>query len=356
MRLLDVSVVIPTYRGADSIEELIRRVDSTLTAMGLTFDIVIVNDASPDSTWTVLSEMSDTFPGTIRIVDLLNNHGQAVATICGLANASGEIVVTMDDDLQHPPEEIPVLLNALHDHPGWDAVVGSWDRDHGVLRSLGSTVHARLDQLAYGTPKGFRLTAFRALRRPVVDALVQHETRTPAVNPLILSSAQQVHNVAVEHRERPRGSSTFTLRGGMSHTMQNFLQGSTLPLRLLSQFGLIALLGAVLIGLYQLVRWVFGADTPAGWMSSFIATLFFGGAILVGIGLLGEYISLLMKNATMPPRWSVRRTVGFDVERDSDSPHISSDVPPVVPDNRRNASGKRNHSRASDSTSGDDSS
>ncbi len=355
MHPLDVSVVIPTYRGADSIKELLRQVDSTLTATGLTFEIVVVNDASPDSTWTVLSEMSDIYPGTLRVIDLLNNHGQAVATMCGLAHTRGEIVVTMDDDLQHPPEEILSLLDALQDHPEWDAVIGSWDRDHGMLRSLGSTVHARLDQLAYGTPKGFRLTAFRALRRPVVDALVQNETRTPAINPLILGSAQHVRNVPVEHRERSHGSSTFTMRGGVSHTMQNFFQGSTLPLRLLSQFGLIASLGAILIAFYQLIRWALGASTPAGWMSSFIATLFFGGAILVGIGLLGEYVSLLMKNATMPPRWNVRRTLGVDNGGTFGGPRDSADQSLGVSDNRRNADGNVNHSRVSDSSGEPDS-
>lgn len=311
MRPVDVSVVIPTYGGAETIGDVVRGVQSTLESLSTVFEIVVVNDASPDDTWTILSELSAEHPRTLRVIDLLNNHGQAVATVCGLAYARGDIVVTMDDDLQHPPKEIPTLLAALNSHPEWDAVVGAWDRDHGLLRSVGSRIHAQLDQLAYGTPKGFRLTAFRALRRPVVHALVQNETRTPAVNPLILGSARHVHNVPVEHRERPRGSSGFTVRGGVSHTMQNFLQGSTLPLRLLSQFGLVACLGAILIGLYQLTRWTLGADTPAGWMSSFLATLFFGGAILIGIGLLGEYISLLMKNATMPPRWNVRRTMGF---------------------------------------------
>lgn len=346
---VDISVVVPTYGGANSIEELIRRIDTTLTAMGLTFEIVVVNDSSPDQTWTVLTGLSESYPDTLRVVDLMNNHGQAVATMCGLANTSGDIVVTMDDDLQHPPEEIPSLLAALQEHPEWDAVIGSWDRDHGMVRSLGSSVHARLDRLAHGTPKGFRLTAFRAMRRPVVDALVRNETRTPAVNPLVLRSARQVHNVSVEHRERPRGSSTFTMRGGISHTWQNFLQGSTFPLRLLSQFGVVASLGAILIGCYQLIRWALGADTPAGWMSSFVATLFFGGTILVGIGLLGEYISLLMKNATQPPRWIVRQTLGFESDASYDARSASAHQSVRVSDNRRNAAGNVNHSRTSDS-------
>jgi hypothetical protein len=165
----------------------------------------------------------------------------------------------------------------------------------------------------------------------VVDAVVTSGTRTPVVTPMILASASEVHNVSVDHHERPYGQSTFSVRSGIARTVQNFLQGSTLPLRLLSRFGIAVSLIALIIGSFMLIRWFLGANTPPGWMSTFLATMFLGGAILVAIGLQGEYIALVMKNVTNPPRWSIKSTSGFDGP--------STDLVPSEPHDRHESTG-----------------
>jgi len=226
--------------------------------------------------------------------------------MCGLSYARGTLVATMDDDLQHPPEELAKLLDALEGHSEWDAVVGKWPRDEGLVRNLGSWLHEVSDRIAYGTPKGFRHTSFRVMRRPVAQALVEHQTRTPAVGPLMKQVTTRINNVEIEHHDRPYGRSGFSIGDGARRVVSNFLHGTTLPLRLLSRFGLASAALAVGLGLYFFIRWLLGYATPAGWVSSFLAIVFFGGAALFGIGILGEYTHLMIREVRRPPRWSIR--------------------------------------------------
>lgn len=305
----DLSVVIPTYRSSGSLTQLVERLHATLQSRNLSFEVILVNDASPDDTWDTIMSLAEAHPNTLRAVDLLHNHGQHMATMCGLARSRGAVVVTMDDDLQHPPEELPKLLDALAHHPDWDAVMGSWDRDQGLVRRLGSEVHAWADRLANGTPKGLRYSAYRAMRRPVVDAMVAHRTRLPVVGPLMTSVTVRVHNVPVRHDPRAQGESNFRFGHGVAAVMANVVQGSTLPLRLMSVFGLVVAGIAFLVAGVFLVRALSGAPTPPGWASAFLATVFFGGVILVQIGLLGQYVHVIVQEVRQRPRWDVRRTV-----------------------------------------------
>jgi hypothetical protein len=276
---------------------------------GIDYEVVIVNDASPDDTWQRLEVLAPDHPELVAI-DLLANRGQALATLCGVAHARGDLVATMDDDLQHPPEELPHLLEALAANPSWDAVVGNWPRDHGFFRAAGSWLFGWVDRLAHGTPKGFRHTAFRVMRRPLVDALLSHESRTPLFGPLLTQLSSAVHNVPVAHAARKHGSSTLSLRAAVRQVSDNLIHGTTLPLRLMSRAGLSCAALAVVLSTVFFARWLAGADTPPGWTSVFMATVFFGGATLFGLGLLGEYVGLIIQEVRRPPRWSVRRVLG----------------------------------------------
>jgi glycosyltransferase involved in cell wall biosynthesis len=302
-----LSVVVPTYRSAPVLGELLDRLRATLADVD--YEVVIVNDASPDDTWERLEALAPRHPELVA-VDLLANRGQALATLCGVAHARGDLVATMDDDLQHPPEELPRLLEALAANPDWDAAVGTWPRDRGLIRGVGSWLFGRIDRLAHGTPKGFRHTAFRVMRRPLAEALLSHESRTPLFGPLLTQLSNEVHNVPVAHDARPHGGSTISLRRATSSVAANLIHGTTLPLRLLSYLGLLSAVVALVLAAVFFIRWLAGADTPPGWTSVFMATVFFGGAALFGLGLLGEYVGLIIQEVRRPPRWSVRRVIG----------------------------------------------
>lgn len=312
-----LSVVIPTYNNADALEHLVIRLSTTLNATGKTYELIIVNDGSSDATWDTLKKISESTSALVAI-DLLRNHGQARATMCGMAHARGLIVLTMDDDLQHPPEELPKLLDALEADPTTDAVMGWWTRDQGAFRNAGSRIHALIDRKANGTPKGFRHSSFRGMRRPVVDALVAHQTKTPVIGPLLRNVTDRITLVPVEHHPRAHGASQFRPAQGISTVLANLLQGSNAPLRGLVYFGGLCAASSAIAIIATLIGWANTPDSSPGWVLSFFAITFFGGTGLLGIGLLGEFVHLAMREVSVSPRWTIRQHVGGFSTVDSD--------------------------------------
>ena len=317
---VDVSVVVPVHNSAQTLPQLVRRLRTTLAETTGTHEVVLVNDGSTDESWEVIERLAREH-GEVVGIDLLRNHGQDPATMCGMDHARGHVVATLDDDLQQPPEELAVLLDHLDRHPQLDAVVGTWAHDQGLLRDLGTRFNALLDRLSNGTPRGFHHTAFRVMRRSTVDAILASRTRTPIVWALLTQATTRVENVPVRHVPRAHGSSGYTLRAAARLALKNFLQGTTLPLRLLSVLGFTSATIALLLIVLLVLRWVSGVATPPGWASSTLAVTFFGGMTLFGIGLIGEYLRLLMIEARSTP-WTVRRVVGQtdDVAARRDSP------------------------------------
>jgi polyisoprenyl-phosphate glycosyltransferase len=286
--------------------ELVARTDEFFAARQLRGEIILVNDASPDATWSVVEELARAHSSVVG-VDLMANQGQALATLCGIAHSRGRLVATMDDDLQQWPEDLAKLLAALNDHPEWDAAIGTWRRDHATLvRRLGSWVHAAADRYVHGTPAGFRHTSFRMMRRPLADALIEHETRTPVLGPMIRQLSTQVHNVEVRHSERRNGRSTITLRASVNRVITNVIHGTTLPLRLLSRLGAFAAALSVFLAAFFIARWAAGIQTPPGWASQLLITVFFGGMCLLGIGIIGRYLGLIVEETRGRPKWTVR--------------------------------------------------
>lgn len=303
---VDVSVVVPAFNAAATVNELAARLCHVLESSEEVFELVFVNDGSSDDTWQQLEALAAN-DSRVRAVDLMHNVGQPLATMAGIASASGMIVCTMDDDLQHPPEELPTLLAALRERSDWEVVVGIWSRDDSGVRNIGSHVYSLADRLAWSTPKDFRHTSFRAMRRHVAQALVEQSTMRPAVGPLLRSVSSEVWNVPVAHAHRRHGSSGITFRAGLSRTFSNFAHGSVLPLRVLTVVGATSSLGSFVAGIYLLGRWLVGARGPTGWLSAITSTLFIGGLILLGLGILGQYLALILEEVRGATRWNIRR-------------------------------------------------
>lgn len=305
----DVSVVIPAYRAAESLEKLLAGLVAVFAEQEKTAEYIVVDDRSPDATWTTLQDLAEAYPD-LRAIRLQKNVGQMSATLCGVSEATGDVVVTMDDDLQNPPEEVPVLLAALDAAPDWDVVIGSWERGNdGVLRRFGGNVFERLQNAAVPRGGHLRHTGFRAFRRPVGEAMVEHGTRHPVLSSLILEVADSVHNVEVQHSPRAFGESGLRFSTAVKMTLDNFVQSSAAPLYWITGFGFFVSFAAAIVGVVYLIRGIAGADTPPGWTSTFLAVMFFGGAILATIGLLGRYIAVIMTEVRRPPRWTVRERI-----------------------------------------------
>lgn len=312
-RAPDLSIVIPCYRSEASLDRLVAELDGICSANGWEHEIVLVNDASPDDTWDKIDEISRAKKHVIGI-DLLSNHGQPMATMCGLSMARGVLVATMDDDLEHRPDQLPLLIRRLETDSGIDAVVATWPIERGGLRDIGSKIHSFADRIAWGTPKDFRHTAYRVMRRPVRDALVAYQTRSPVVGPMMNRLAHRVENVTVDNGQRAHGRSGFSTREGVRRVIVNFSSGSTAPLKLMTVAGFgLALLG-FLLGALLLARWSLGADSPSGWLSVILTLLVIGGANLCAIGVLGGYAEVIVREVRRAPRWSVRDVTNTDID------------------------------------------
>src|SRR5688572_16118000 len=207
-----ISVVVPVFRSAALLPSLAQRLKSALDAEERPWEIIMVDDASPDDSYAVMQRLRAADP-RIRIVQLARNHGQQHATLCGLNYARGEEVVTIDDDLQNPPEEIAPLLAKLRE--GHAAVIGRiTDKRHGWWRNAGSRAHQRFAERIIGKPPGLYLSSFRALSRTAVDRLVRYKGAHPHISALLLKSvpASAIVNVDVHHDPRAVGGSTYSLR------------------------------------------------------------------------------------------------------------------------------------------------
>ncbi len=308
------SIVIPVYGSGAWLEELAERILAVMDQGGHDdCELILVNDRSPDAdTWPAIERIAARRP-RVRGIDLVYNVGQFRALLCGMAHARADLVLTMDDDFQHPPEELPKLIEALAARPDLLCVMGDYKvRGQGPLRRLGSALFSRILDRAYGKPAGVRTTSFRIMRRPLVDSILAFRTARPQLGPLIVSLTRQVANVPVEHQQRPAGRSNYNLFSLLSNTLDSVVYASTVPLRFLSTFGVLCAGAALLAGLGYFIRWATGGIGVAGWITQILLIIFFGGVTLLGLGVLGEYVARIIGEVTGPERYRIARTCGED--------------------------------------------
>jgi glycosyltransferase involved in cell wall biosynthesis len=282
-----LSIVIPVFNSEGLIEMTLSGCRRYLDATDVDYEILCVNDGSSDGSWEALCRQVESCPRLIAI-DLLRNYGQHAAVLCGLGHSRGEMVVTLDDDLQNPPEEIAHLLAAAA--RGHDAVFGAYRRKaHGWVRRLGSRLLDRVNTRIFRKPSGLLLTNFRLLRRDVVERILSHRTCFPYINGLAVLYARNPTNVAVAHRARAAGRSGYDARRIAEVLGHILFSYSSYPLRFVSGVGVVAAVVSFTLGAYFLVRGLLAETTVPGWASIAVLLAFFNGLSLLMLGMLGEY-------------------------------------------------------------------
>jgi len=303
------SVVVPVYGSEASLPTLYARLVATLDALGDPYELIFVDDCGPDRAWTILTDLAAADPRVVAI-QLMRNSGQVAATMAGLTRARGQVIVTLDDDLQHPPEEIPVLLQALATQTDVDLVIGApaITRHHAFRRWSSTAVH-RLGSWMLGKDPDLRFTGFRAMRRPVADGLRTMRAPFPSLGPMLFSITRRIVNVQVRHEARVHGRSGYTARRLLRQTVDNFVGYSMLPLRLLALMGGIGVLVSALIGGYFLMRYAaYGVGVP-GWMSLILIVLALSGFQFFAFAVIGEYLLRIMQHTMTSPQTLVRQVV-----------------------------------------------
>ncbi len=303
-----VSVVVPCYCSGSWLAEFVERTCAALA--GESFEIILVNDGSNDGTWEVISRIAGQRP-EVRGIDLLFNTGQHRATMCGLQAARGDIVATIDDDLQQPPESLPAMITRLREPPQMDCVIGAYEsKRHGLFRNLGTAVMGKLFQWLYGKPPKLQMTSFRVMTRALVDAVSLYATVNPNLNPLIFQTTSRIVNAPVPHHPRHAGRSGYGFLQLLRLMLDNVLSVSTFPLKVVSFLGFSAAVGSGLLGSYYLMRALGGQFQVEGFATQVLLIIFFGGLTLFSVGLLGEYVIRIMEEVRGRPRYIVRELVG----------------------------------------------
>jgi glycosyltransferase involved in cell wall biosynthesis len=302
-----ISVVVPVFRSAALLPSLAQRLKSALDAEERPWEIIMVDDASPDDSYAVMQRLRAADP-RIRIVQLARNHGQQHATLCGLNYARGEEVVTIDDDLQNPPEEIAPLLAKLRE--GHAAVIGRiTDKRHGWWRNAGSRAHQRFAERIIGKPPGLYLSSFRALSRPAVDRLARYKGAHPHISALLLKSvpASAIVNVDVRHDARAVGGGTYSLRKLLKTASFLLINHSYIPLRFMTGWGFILSVLSLLFAAWVVMRVLFFGQAVQGWPSLAVLVAFLSGNILMALGIVGEYLGRLVEEYSVSDQFAIHR-------------------------------------------------
>lgn len=303
-----ISFVIPCYRSEQTITKVVNEINETMEAlMDYNHEIILVNDSSPDDTFGVIRDLCSG-NNNITGIDLAKNFGQHSALMAGLREAKGDIVICLDDDGQTPADEAGKLVEAIE--KGADAVYARYaHKKHSLFRNFGSFMNEKMAQYLLGKPKDLFVSSYFAVRRFVVDDMIKYENAYPYVIGLVLRSTKRIVNVDVNHRSREVGTSGYTFSKLINLWINGFTAFSVKPLRIATSMGLICAAFGFLYGIYTVIKKFVIPDVPIGYSALMSVLVFFGGMIMLMIGMVGEYIGRMYISMNNSPQYVIRTKI-----------------------------------------------
>ena len=305
---MNCSIVIPVYNGAETVPVLVERLSRVLPDISEKYEVILVNDGSRDNSWAVVQDLQRQYPWVIGI-NLMRNYGQHNATLCGVRAASYEVTVTMDDDLQHPPEEIPVLLAELEN--GYDVAYGAPRKlPKGFLRNWMTKAIKILLSRVMGMPTLRDFSAFRAFRTKLRDAFA--DFRSPSITLDVLLSWGTTRFTSVPVNIVPsKNRSNYSFLALVKVAILVLTSFSTAPLRMTSWIGFFMTLFGLGILIYVLVIYFIQGSLPGfPFLASIIAL--FSGAQLFTLGIFGEYLARMFDRTMDRPPYVIDQQVGIE--------------------------------------------
>ena len=308
---MKISFVIPCYRSKDTLTGVVDEIKTTMAEIGHEFEIILVNDCSPDDTFEVIKELSAQNDNILGL-DLARNFGQHCALMAGMRHSSGDVVVCLDDDGQTPANEVGKLLDKLDE--GYDVCYACYGKkQHSGFRNFGSKVNELMTRIMLGKPKELKVSSYFAAKRFVVDDMLRYEQSYAYVIGLVLRATKNVANVEVNHRARSVGKSGYTIGKLFSLWFNGFTAFSIKPLRIATAIGCVCACSGFLYGVYTIVKKIIlGADVQAGFSALMSILVFIGGMIMLMLGLIGEYIGRMYICMNNSPQYVIRSKVGMD--------------------------------------------
>lgn len=300
-----VSFVIPCFRSEATLERVVDEIHRTMEVLQeYCYEIILVNDCSPDRTMQVIEDLCKKYAG-ITGISLVRNFGQHAALMAGFRHVTGDIVVCLDDDGQTPADEVGKFLAEIK--AGKDVVYAKYtNKQHTAFRNFGSKVNEIMTRFMLGKPKELYISSYFAAKRFVIDEVVRYQNCYPYVIGLVLRTTKNIGNVEVTHRQRTVGCSGYTLKALFALWFNGFTAFSIQPLRFATLIGVLCAGSGFLYGIYTIVKRLFDPNVPMGFSSLMAVLVFIGGMIMLMLGLIGEYVGRIYISLNNSPQYVIR--------------------------------------------------
>ena len=313
----NLSIVIPVYNSQDTLAILVEEIVKVVEPDCEHYEIILVNDGSSDKSWEVIETLSKSYPH-LHSIDLMRNYGQHNALLCGIRQAKYPVIVTMDDDLQHPPSEIPVLLQKLDE--GYDAVYGVPEvESHTLWRNFTSVLIKRFLKKAMKVSNAQSISAFRAFRTEIREAFADYRGTFVSIDVLLSWGTTRFASVTVSHNKRLVGKSNYTVKKLFNHAFTLITGFSILPLQLASYLGFISMVFGLIVFIYVVIKFISSGGVVPGFTFLAATLAIFSGVQLFAIGMIGEYLGRLFTRSLDHPTYTIR------TETSAEAPHALVD-------------------------------
>ena len=303
------SVVVPVYNSEHSLESLFSRIESTFKKLSLKFEIIFVNDCSEDKSLEVLKQIHyKNKSSNIIIIDLYKNFGQQNALMCGFNHCSGKFVITIDDDLQNPPEELDKLILKINE--GYDVVYGSYEKKKDkFFKNIGSILFRKINHRIFNIKNNLIFTSFRIIKADIVNQLLLNKTSYPYISGMLVQCTSNIANVNVKHEHRSSGKSNYSFIKLVYISLNLIINHSSILLNMLSYFGLFISLAALSSGLWYIFEKIINDGTVPGWTTIVVLLSFYNALVLALLFIIGVYISRLLKETSYKNQYSIKKII-----------------------------------------------
>ena len=302
------SVVVPVYNSEHTLTELYTRLEKVFReTVQEPFELILVDDGSKDRSYQIMEKLRQKDP-RVKIIQMARNFGQHPALLCGFAHAKGEFIVTMDDDLQHQPEELPKMINVMNERDDVDVIIASYEgRKHNLIRKLGTKLSVWATSKMLGKDPDLQITSYRLIRRFLVEAMLKTNTYLPQIGNLLVLSSNRIINVPVQHAARAYGKSGYSFRRLVKDLIYDITAHTAFPLLMVRNIGIASFLVSLCLAIYYLVRYFMFGISVEGWTSLMLVMLAFFGLTLLSIGIIGIYLMNILNEAKKMPHYVIRQ-------------------------------------------------
>lgn len=305
----EISIVIPVYNSHECVAEISLQIKDAMEKLGVTYEQIMVNDCSRDTSWDEIKKVCSANKNVIGI-NLRKNGGQDSAILAGLNYAQGNYVVIMDDDLQHSPYDISKLYEEAK--KGFDVVYADFDsKKQKLWKNLGSWFNGKISEIALDKPKDIYLSPFKIICRGVVQEMIKFNNLFPYIDGLIFQVTKNITQVPVEHHKREMGKSNYNLIKSIKVFLRMLFGFSTMPLYITFHAGLLSALAGIALAVYYIVEYFSGKADVNGWTTLVVLVLILGGMILVSLGVVGKYLGQVYLTVNNVPKFLVKETENF---------------------------------------------